>query len=115
MKAVDIDSKDAGRYKYAAYKDASLKSAVAQMNYTQKQQAKCLAMRYALESVYKGKEFHLTYRFKFTAALKIDEPQVIDKKMLDYLEDGWEQDPGVKVKKEASTDGRSVIYQVTVL
>lgn len=113
MKAVKLETEDAGKYKYAAYMDARLKSSVAQMNYTARQQAKCLAMRYALESVYKAKEFHLNYRFNFTAALKIDEPQVTNRNLLKQMEDDWENDPCIAVAKKITKQG--IVYQVTVL
>ena len=112
MKAVSIDTEDAKGYKYAAAIDARIRSTVAQQQYSQVQIAKCYRMKYALELVYKYKDTHINFRNRFTAAIKLEDPIVVDRKSLRNLEKDWSADPNLTVEKKKSKQG--IIYQVTV-
>ena len=65
MKAQALAREEAPIPWFAA-RDAHIKSAVEQQHYTDKQQAKANAMRFALELCYACKEVYVTYRQRFS-------------------------------------------------
>lgn len=89
----DIDTTEtkhvhAGYFAVAAARDAAFKNAVYKTRYTDKQQAKCNAMSYALEGVYSHRRIYVQYCKKWVR-VKVENAKVINKKALRELESEW--------------------------
>lgn len=89
MKAQELDTKDAGFFKYAALMDARAKSWAASTFYSEAQKLQAERMRLGLELVYNAKVIFITYRKKFIV-VKVDNARVRDKQNLELLEKGYE-------------------------
>ena len=84
MQAKDLDTKAAGN-KWWASRDAAIKSYAESTSYSASQRLQAERMKLGLEIVYASKAIHVNYRGKFIA-IKIEQPQVRDRKMLAVLE-----------------------------
>jgi hypothetical protein len=89
MKATELETKDAGYFKFAAMRDASMKSYAASTSYSEQQKVQAERMRLGLELVYGGKAFYITFRKKFVV-IKVDGAYVKDRKSLSLLEKDYE-------------------------
>lgn len=106
MKSRDLDTEGAGRFAFAAARDAQFKSACEAQNYNQKQKIAADRMKYAMELCYSNKNIYITYRKKFIS-VKIDGATVKDRKNLALLEQDYESAGYTKV---VSTQG--VTYRI---
>lgn len=90
MKAQELDTKSAGYFKFAAMRDARMKSYAASTRYTEAQKIQAERMKLALELVYGAKMFYVTFREKFIV-VKVEGAVVKDRKMLGLLEGDYER------------------------
>ena len=84
MQAKDLDTNAAGN-KWWASRDAAIKSYAESTRYSAAERLAAERMKLGLEIVYASKAIHVNYRGKFIA-IKIEMPQVRDRKMLAVLE-----------------------------
>ena len=105
MKAQELETKSAGFYAYAAARDASMRAVAMWSHYTDRQRVRAERMKLGLEQVYAGRIF-VNPRGKFIA-VKIDHPQVRDRKMLALLEQDYVAEGIKKVVSE-----QSIIYRI---
>lgn len=103
MKTQELDTKDAGYYKVAAYLDARMKSVVASTTYSDAQKIRAERMRFALEQVYSSRGIYVTFRKKFIV-VKLDSAIVRDRKTLALLEHDYESEG---IKKVSTPQGVS--------
>jgi hypothetical protein len=89
MKAQELETKSAGYYAYAAARDASMRAIAMWSHYTDKERVRAERMKIGLEMVYNAKGIHINPRGKFIA-IKVDQPQVRDRKNLALLEKDYE-------------------------
>jgi hypothetical protein len=89
MKAQELETKSAGYYAYAAARDASMRAIAMWSHYTDKERVRAERMKLGLEMVYNAKGIHINPRGKFIA-IKVDQPQVRDRKNLALLEKDYE-------------------------
>ena len=90
MKATELETKDAGFYKFAAMRDASMRSYAASTSYTEAEKIRAERMKLALELVYGAKGIYVTFRKKFVV-IKVDGAYVKDKQNLRLLEQDYEK------------------------
>lgn len=84
MRTQELDTKDAGQYKYAAFMDARVKSYAASTAYSEAQKRRAEQIRLGLTMVYAG-TVYVTYRKKFIV-IKVENARVVDSKNLALLE-----------------------------
>ena len=89
MKAHELETKSAGYYAYAAARDASMRAVAMWSHYTDRERVRAERMKLGLEMVYNAKGIHINPRGKFIA-VKVDRPQVRDRKNLALLEKDYE-------------------------
>ena len=89
MKAQELETKSAGYYAYAAARDASMRAVAMWSHYTDRERVRAERMKLGLEMVYNAKGIHINPRGKFIA-VKVDQPQVRDRKNLALLEQDYE-------------------------
>jgi hypothetical protein len=89
MKERELETKGAGYYAYAAARDARMRAVAMWSNYTQAEQVRAERIKLGLEMVYNAKGVYLNPRLKFIA-IKVDQPQVRDRKNLALLEKDYE-------------------------
>ena len=89
MKAQELETKSAGYYAYAAARDASMRAVAMWSHYTDRERVRAERMKLGLEMVYNAKGIHINPRGKFIA-VKVDQPQVRDRKNLALLEKDYE-------------------------
>jgi hypothetical protein len=106
MQVRDIDTQSAGQYAYAAALNARMNNAVNASHFSDAQKLLAERMKLALEMVYSG-AVYLNYRKK-QITLKVEQPQVRDRKMLKVLETDW---TGLGVVKRVSAQG--VNYRIS--
>ena len=95
MKAQELETKNAGYYAYAAMRDARMRAVAMWSHYTDKQRTRAERMKIGLEQVYSG-IVYVNPRDKFIA-VKVDRPQVRDRKMLALLEKDYVSEGITKV------------------
>jgi hypothetical protein len=84
MKAQELETKSAGYFAYAAMRDARMRAVAMWSHYTDKERVRAERMKIGLEQVYAGMVY-VNPRGKFIA-VKVDQPQVRDRKNLALLE-----------------------------
>jgi hypothetical protein len=89
MKAQELETKSAGYYAYAAARDASMRAVAMWSHYTNQERVRAERMKLGLEMVYHAKAIYINPRGKFIA-IKVDQPQVRDRKNLALLEKDYE-------------------------
>jgi hypothetical protein len=89
MKAQELETKSAGYFAYAAARDASMRAIAMWSHYSDKERVRAERMKIGLEMVYNAKGIHINPRGKFIA-IKVDQPQVRDRKNLALLEKDYE-------------------------
>ena len=89
MKERELETKAAGYYAYAAARDASMRAVAMWSHYTDQERVRAERMKIGLEMVYNAKGIYINPRGKFIA-VKVDKPQVRDRKMLALLEKDYE-------------------------
>jgi len=89
MKAQELETKSAGYYAYAAARDASMRAIAMWSHYTDRERVRAERMKLGLEMVYHAKGIHINPRGKFIA-VKVDQPQIRDRKNLALLEKDYE-------------------------
>lgn len=97
---------NAGYFAVAAARDAAFKNAVYKTRYTDKQQAQCNAMSYALMSVYSYRKVYVQYCKKWVR-VKVENARVINSKELRALESDWAERGIVR-----NTTKQGVTYRV---
>jgi hypothetical protein len=85
MYTTELDTKDAGYFKFAAQRNARMKSYAASTGYTLAERTRAERIKLGLELVYSGKMFYVTFRKKFIV-IKIEGANVRDKATLKALE-----------------------------
>jgi hypothetical protein len=106
MKAKELDTQPAGYYAYAAVRDARMRNFAMSSKYNEAQKVQAERMKLGLEMVYSARGFYINYRAKFIA-IKIENPQVRDRKNLKLLEQDYEN---AGISKEITPQG--VIYRI---
>ena len=109
--------RDVAPIPYAAILDARVRNAVGITHFSLAEQRKTIAMQYALDLCYVAKAVYINWRHggktlrpKF-AAIKLEYPNIRDRKMLNMLENGWKTDPLLnKVVKKETPQG--ILYRV---
>jgi hypothetical protein len=96
MKTTDLETRSAGFYAYAAALDARMTSTVNASHFSDAQKLQAERMRLALELCYAAKGFHVNPREKFIS-IKVDKPQIRDRKQLRLLESDWAEQGIVKI------------------
>jgi hypothetical protein len=99
MKAQELETKSAGYYAYAAARDASMRAIAMWSHYTDRERVRAERMKLGFEMVYNAKGIHINPRGKFIA-VKVDQPQVRDRKMLALLEQDYVLEGITKVVTE---------------
>ena len=105
MKAQELETKSAGYYAYAAARDARMKAVAMWSHYTDAERVRAERMKLGLEMVYSG-TVYINPRGKFIS-IKIDKPQVRDRKNLALLEADYDK---AGIKKAVSAQG--VTYRI---
>ena len=90
MKAVNLDTDNAGFYAFAAARDASMKAAVMWSHYTSTERTRAERMALGLELCYSASAIYIDPRQKFIS-VKVDKPVVRDRKNLALLEKDYEK------------------------
>lgn len=106
MKASDIDTKDAGKYAWAAARDARIRNYANSSLYTEEQKIKAERMKLVLEMLYTAKSTHINYRKTFIT-IKLESPVVRDRKNLKDIEATWDSEG---ITKCISNQG--VVYRI---
>jgi hypothetical protein len=101
MQTVDLETKSAGYYAFAAARNARMTSIANASHFTEKQRIQAERMRLALELVYSARAIHVNFR-KTQVTIKVDRPTVRDRQELTLLEKSWET---LGVKKRVSDQG----------
>ena len=107
MKAQELETKSAGYFAYAAARDASMRAIAMWSHYTDRERVRAERMKLGLEMVYNAKGVYVNPRGKFIA-VKVDRPQVRDRKNLALLEKDYELLGITKVLTE-----QGVTYRIT--
>ncbi len=89
MKAVKLDTLDAGDHKFAAYMKARMLSTVYESTYGPAQRLHATRVQMCLENCYRFEESFVSFRKKFIAIKLHQVKCVIDKAMLGTLERDW--------------------------
>lgn len=95
MIARQLDTQEAS-CKWFAAKDRQMRNSVNKTLYTLQQRIRAERMRYALELVYKGRFFDEPSYGTTGISVKIEGPQVRDRKMLSVLEDDYSKEGIIK-------------------
>lgn len=106
MKSADLDTKDAGSYKYAAIRDARMRNYAMSSSYSETQKVAAERMKLVIEMVYSAKGVYINYRKKFIA-VKVEGAAVKDRKNLVLLEKDWD----AQGYKKAVTD-QGIVYRI---
>jgi hypothetical protein len=85
MQTQELETKSAGYYAYAAARDARMRAVAMWSTYTSAEQVRAERIKLGLELVYSAKGIYINPRGKFIA-IKVDQPQVRDRKNLALLE-----------------------------
>lgn len=101
MQARELDTKDAGQFKYAAYMDARVKSYAASTAYSEAQRRRAEQIRLGLGMCYAG-TVYVTFRKKFIV-VKVEQGRVTDAKTLALLEQDYSQEGITKTKTAQGT------------
>ncbi len=96
MKAQELESKSAGYFAYAAARDASMRAIAMWSHYTDQERVRAERIKIGLEMVYNAKGIHINPRGKFIA-VKVDQPQIRDRKNLALLEKDYVSEGITKV------------------
>jgi hypothetical protein len=89
MKTSEIETRDAGYFAAAAAINAQFRSHCEAINYSDKEKIIAERMKLGLGLCYYNRNIHINYRKKFIA-VKIDKPEVKDRKNLRLLENDYE-------------------------
>jgi hypothetical protein len=95
MKAQELETKSAGYFAYAAMRDARMRAVAMWSHYTDKERVRAERMKIGLEQVYAGMVY-VNPRGKFIA-VKVDQPQIRDRKTLALLEQDYVSEGITKV------------------
>lgn len=106
MKATETEHKDAGKFAWFAFRDASLKSAVNASLFTDSQKIKAERVKLALELVYVSDAVTVTNCKKWIR-VKVQNGNVRDRKNLRLLESDWAKEGITK-----SLTKQGIIYHV---
>jgi hypothetical protein len=106
MKSSDLDTKDAGNFKFAALRDARMRNYAMSSSYSEAQKVAAERMKLVIEMVYSAKSIHINYRKKFIA-VKVEGAVIRDRKSLVLLEKDWD----AQGYKKAITD-QGVVYRI---
>ncbi len=87
MQAQQLDTRDAGQFKFAAFMDARVKSYAASTGYSEQQRRRAEQIRLGLGLCYSG-TVYVTYRKKFIV-VKIEQGRVTDAQSLQQLEQDY--------------------------
>lgn len=90
MKAVNLDTDNAGFYAFAAARDARMRAAAMWSHYTSTERTRAERMKLGLELCYSTSAIYINPRNKFIA-IKVDKPTVRDRKNLALLEKDYEK------------------------
>ena len=101
MQARELDTKDAGAYKYAAFMDARVKSYAASTAYSEAQKRRAEQIRLGLGLCYAG-TIYVTFRKKFIV-VKVENARVTDTKNLVLLEGDWAKEGITKTQTAQGT------------
>lgn len=96
MKVVESEVASAGYYAAAAAADARMRNAIGITHFSDMQVARANRMKYVLELCYKSAGIYINYRRKFIT-VKVSDPVVSNRKMLDALTRDWETEGIYKV------------------
>lgn len=105
MRTITLKTEEAPN-KWWAYQDAITRNAVNSTHYTQNQHVVVERMRWALEVVYNAR-IYVAYG-KTGVSIKVDQPQIRDRKNLVLLEKDW---TAAGVYKKVSAQG--ITYRLT--
>ena len=86
LKALDLDTKPAGRFAYAAARDADRYSDECRMRYTATQRAQAETMRDIVSLAYMGSNIYINYRKTFIV-VKVEKAEVRDRRMVRELDE----------------------------
>ena len=106
MKELELESKSAGHYAYAAVRDARIRSYANSTLYTDTQKVRAERMKGALELCYMHSGIHINYRQRFVA-IKVDGAEIKRRQELRLLEQDWANEG---ITKRVSAQG--VIYRI---
>ncbi len=96
MNEKELETQSAGRYAWAANRDARMKAIANWSHYSQEQQIEAERVKLGLEMVYSAQGVFLNPRQKFIA-IKLDRARVRDRKGLAYLEEEWNKKGYTKI------------------
>jgi hypothetical protein len=105
MQANELDTKSAPMAWYAA-RDARMRNFAMSTKYSEAQKVQAERMKLGLEMVYSAKGIHINFRLKFIT-LKLENPNVRDRKTLKLLEQDYEK---AGITKQVSAQG--IIYRI---
>lgn len=97
MKELEKDYKPAGQWAWFAERDARMRSAVNSTTFSDAQKLKAERVKLALEMVYSAEKVYIEFRKKFIS-VKVQKPQVRDRKGLVLLEMCYQNEGLEKVK-----------------
>ena len=102
----ELETQSAGYYAFAAARDARMRAAAMWSHYTDAERTRAERIKLGLEIVYYAKGIYINPRGKFIS-IKIDKPQVRDRKNLALLEADYDK---AGIKKAVSAQG--VVYRI---
>ena len=97
MNESEKDYKSAGQWAWFAERDARMRSAVNSTTFSDAQKLKAERVKLALELVYSAEKVYIEFRKKFIS-VKVNKPQVRDRKGLALLEMCYQNEGLEKVK-----------------
>lgn len=86
LKARELDTKPAGRFAYAAARDADRYSDECRMRYTASQRARAETLRDIVSMAYMGSNIYINYRKTFVV-IKVEKAEVRDRRMARELDE----------------------------
>ena len=106
LKQRELDTKSAGRFAFAAARDANRYSDECRMLYTAKERAQAETLCDIVTMAYAGKQVYITFRKTFIS-IKVDAPIVRDRKIVRELEEICTENGYVKARS-----AQGLAYQI---
>lgn len=106
LKTKELDTKPAGRFAFAAARDATRYSDECRMLYTARQRAAAETFMDIVSAAYSGKQIYLTYRKTFIT-VKVDGPTLRDRRVRRELDAICEERGYEKVQS-----AQGIVYRI---
>ena len=109
MKTAESEVNSAGKFAFAAARDARIKSYAESTHFTEKEKIRAERMKLILDLCYYTTGVHINFRKKFVA-IKVEAAEQRDRKLLNELESAWEKEGITK-----HTTAQGIIYRIPAI